>query len=216
MRQRWARYGNGYSRSVNAECAEADGRLPRTRAAESLGLSVRAFDTGCAEARYTATEWHHVGRYASEIYYYDCNALADDPAFWKGALSVSSPVKRAAITARLQAAREKARDEWRQRMAAQRDTSVYIASRREATRLNWELHCQRVCCGLRLGLATPTPGDTATLTQQRECAQWLAITRRGILLLPPCQERDRAVAALDQLARQWVHGWARRLGRLTA
>jgi hypothetical protein len=62
---------DSYSRSANAEAAETEGRLPRTRAAQALGVSVKAFDVGCARCGYTSTEWHHVGKYAMRVDYYD-------------------------------------------------------------------------------------------------------------------------------------------------
>lgn len=76
---------NSYSRSYNASNAEADERFPLTRAARFLGISVKAFKSGCEYAKYTTSEWHHVGKYANRVDYYDTKELAADPKFWKGA-----------------------------------------------------------------------------------------------------------------------------------
>src|ERR1039458_4330994 len=76
---------NSYSRSYNATAAEGEQRFPRTRAASFLGLSTAAFDAGCKKANYTTGEWHHVGKYANEVYYYDTTELRANPLFWLGA-----------------------------------------------------------------------------------------------------------------------------------
>tara|TARA_Y100001963_G_C6721964_1_gene419544 strand:+ start:225 stop:569 length:345 start_codon:yes stop_codon:yes gene_type:complete len=77
-------YSHGRGRSWNAEEAEQYGRYPRTRAAESLGVSVKAFRAGCIACEYVASEWHHVGKFASAVTYYDTEELKADPRFWKG------------------------------------------------------------------------------------------------------------------------------------
>ena len=90
-----------YSRSLNAENAEADGRLPRTRAAKHLGVSAAAFTAGCAAAGYVSTEWHHVGKYATMVDYYDTNELAENPDFWQGAATAyKAKAKQAELLAR--------------------------------------------------------------------------------------------------------------------
>lgn len=94
-----------YSRSHNAEVAEEEGRFPRTRAAAHLGLSVRAFDAACKAVGYRATEWHHVGKYANEVTYFDTAELVDNPDFWTAALAASSPAKRKQIAADFEAQR---------------------------------------------------------------------------------------------------------------
>ncbi len=76
---------NSYSRSYNAERAEKSGRLPLTRAAKYLGLSVAAFKGGCEAIGYQSNEWHHVGKYATQVAYYDTAELSEDYKFWKGA-----------------------------------------------------------------------------------------------------------------------------------
>lgn len=73
---------NSFSRSYNAECAENEGRLPRLRAAKELGISAKAFDVGYSSGDYTTSEWHHVGKYANKIDYYDTNEILIDFNFW--------------------------------------------------------------------------------------------------------------------------------------
>lgn len=77
-------YGNEWSRSANAQEAENNGRYPRTRAAAALGVSVKAFDAGRFACGYHTSEWHHVGKYANMVDYYDTNELRGDPQFWQG------------------------------------------------------------------------------------------------------------------------------------
>lgn len=88
-RRRSAYYGRNsgseYSRSYNASQAEENGRLPRIRAAKALGLSPAAFDAGRLAIRYRSSEWHHVGKFASVVDYYDTKILRGDPGFWIGA-----------------------------------------------------------------------------------------------------------------------------------
>jgi hypothetical protein len=100
-----------YSRSLGAEEAEKEGRFPRTRAAAALGLTVRAFDVACTAIGYYATEWHHVGKYANEVYYYDTEYLNENEEFWVAALAASSPAKRRKIQAGLYCAAARSRVE---------------------------------------------------------------------------------------------------------
>lgn len=64
-----------YSRSYNAECAEEDGRYPATRFKAVYGIDPRKV--------VAAHEWHHVGKYAARVDYFDIEdvmqALADMP-----------------------------------------------------------------------------------------------------------------------------------------
>lgn len=85
MKSAYYSKNNSFSKSYNAEYAEEDGRFPRTRAAAALGLSTKAFDAGCVRAGYVTSEWHHVGKYANKVDYYDTNELAANPLFWLGA-----------------------------------------------------------------------------------------------------------------------------------
>lgn len=58
---------NSYSRSYNAHVAEAEGRMPATRAAKAWGFK------SAAELRrwVTTSEWHHVGKFANAVDYFD-------------------------------------------------------------------------------------------------------------------------------------------------
>lgn len=64
---------NSYSRSYNAEVAEDEGRCPMSRAkiavAEQFGCS-QSVAKVALELVYDG-EWHHVGKYANEVAYYD-------------------------------------------------------------------------------------------------------------------------------------------------
>jgi len=98
-------YSHGRGRSWGAEEAEQYGRYPRTRAAEHLGVSVKAFRAGYAASDYTSNEWHHVGKYAAAIDYYDTHELQTDPKFWRGcAEEYKSKVKKAELEAKAQRA----------------------------------------------------------------------------------------------------------------
>jgi hypothetical protein len=73
----WARYGGGFSRSVNAEKAESQGRLPLTRAVDAVyqryhcrGRIPRRVIRSFLEQSWEG-EWHHVGKYAARVPYYD-------------------------------------------------------------------------------------------------------------------------------------------------
>lgn len=85
MKSAYYSRANSYSKSFNATQAENEGRFPRSRAAKELGLSLKAFDAGCAYVGYNSNEWHHVGKYANQVDYYDTVELGDNPRFWKGA-----------------------------------------------------------------------------------------------------------------------------------
>jgi hypothetical protein len=74
-RRRWV---NGKPRSMNAEIAEREGRMPLTRAVDAVYRNYN-----CRRHRITRKavrelleshwdgEWHHVGPYAHEIGYYN-------------------------------------------------------------------------------------------------------------------------------------------------
>ena len=70
---RWARYRNGYSRSANAEAAEVEGRLPLTRAIPVVAKVAGVTRAKAREALLAVHdgEWHHVGKYANKVQYYD-------------------------------------------------------------------------------------------------------------------------------------------------
>lgn len=89
-RRRWAYYNrnDSYSKSSRAEEAERNGRFPATRAAKKLGLSLKAFTVARHAIGHYASEWHHVGRYATPVNYFDTVALAKNPAFWRAAAEV--------------------------------------------------------------------------------------------------------------------------------
>lgn len=90
MKSAYYSRANSYSKSYNAHVAEREGRYPRTIAAKRLGLSVKAFDAGCEKIGYTPSEWHHVGKFATRVDYYDAAELGNNPLFWKGATTRSN------------------------------------------------------------------------------------------------------------------------------
>ena len=62
------------SRSRRAQIAESHGKEPATRAAKTWG-----FKSASALKKWVKTsEWHHVGKYASAVDYYDVSAWIDD------------------------------------------------------------------------------------------------------------------------------------------
>lgn len=79
---------NSYSRSYNASVAETEERFPLTRAAAHLGLSVASFKKGLEVSGIGTSEWHHVGKYASRVDYYDVSdesEIMNSLSFWNGA-----------------------------------------------------------------------------------------------------------------------------------
>jgi hypothetical protein len=65
---------NSYSRSYNAQCAEAAGREPASRAAKTWGFK-SAKDL---RAVVSTSEWHHVGKYANVVDYFDVQSWIDN------------------------------------------------------------------------------------------------------------------------------------------
>jgi hypothetical protein len=120
--------------------AEEEGRLPRSRAAARLGLSQKAFDAGCRAVGYVATEWHHVGRYAIRVRYYDTNFLAEDPAFWVGAATAYKAAKKRAEVA--DTLRRRKIEAFRKKLIAQRDCSRLVV--RANTSANWHRYVFRL------------------------------------------------------------------------
>lgn len=83
-------YSNGnfygeYGKSTRASEAEMEGRFSRSKSAAHLGISLKAFDAGCEHCGYRSTEWHHLGKYATPIDFFDTKELAADFKFWIGA-----------------------------------------------------------------------------------------------------------------------------------
>lgn len=150
---------DSFSRSFNAEVAESENRLPRSRAAAFCGLSVAAFDAGCRAVGYSPSEWHHVGKFAARVDYYDCEELASQPEFWAGAAaSYKSAKKRAEVLATVarwaEAERAAEVERFRARLIRQRDCTRPVA--RHNSRDRWHQRCRRA----RISPATPL-GDVA-------------------------------------------------------
>ena len=84
---------NSYSRSYNASQAEQEGRFPLTRAAQYIGLTRAAFLKGAEHADLKTTEWHHVGKYANKVDYWDVSSnseIYNSYKFWFGAMNKSN------------------------------------------------------------------------------------------------------------------------------
>jgi hypothetical protein len=87
MRNRWAYYSrsDSYSRSYNAEQAESEGRFPKSRFRAEIRKAIGSratprllrayYKAGAAIIERGTNEWHHVGRYASRIDYFDFSKL---------------------------------------------------------------------------------------------------------------------------------------------
>lgn len=84
---------NSYSRSFNAECAEEEGRLPLTRAAKAIGLSLNHFKETLKLANIKTNEWHHVGKFANRVDYYDTIEIRNNVNFWLAALKLAKTTK---------------------------------------------------------------------------------------------------------------------------
>jgi hypothetical protein len=68
---------HGEGRSLNARQAEVDGKMPLLRASASVAKSL-AITKAAARALVEAAgpcEWHHVGKYAARVDYYDTRAI---------------------------------------------------------------------------------------------------------------------------------------------
>lgn len=64
---------HGRGRSHNAEIAEGNGRFPASRIAKAIGRGVTA--AFIKEHAPHSGEWHHVGKYAAAIEYYDLETI---------------------------------------------------------------------------------------------------------------------------------------------
>lgn len=74
MRAAYYSRAGSYSRSYNACEAERAGRMPTTRASRAWG-----FRSAAALRRWVRTnEWHHVGKYANAVNYYDVERWLND------------------------------------------------------------------------------------------------------------------------------------------
>jgi hypothetical protein len=212
-RRRSAYYSrnDSYSRSANAEAAEAEGRLPRTRAAAALGVSVAAFDAGCAAAEYRSTEWHHVGKYATMVDYYDTTELEESVEFWQGAAAAyKSKVKQAELRARLPALLAKRKAErvkaFTAKLLRQRDCSVLVVSGRAASELRWAKLCQKAAADAGFdkysinGLVPPGNFSRLTATLAAMHLERQEADRQRAAEQQRRQERDRLHARTNEIA----------------
>ena len=206
------------SRSYNAEVAEDEGKLPRTRAAKSLGLSVAAFDAGCLVADYTATEWHHVGGYATLVDYYDCEALAEMPEFWEGAAAAyKSAARRAMVKARaadythraaLQAANERTAEliSFRRRLHNQWTSPVRVE--RYDSGKNWLVFVRRAFEAAKCGYG---PNDALPSIARGDMAGLAAkiTARQERLATPPAMTPERWAKRVRKALAEAGHSYPR-------
>jgi len=135
--------------------------MPRTRAAAAPGLSIRAFDAGCTAAAYVATEWHHSGKFAARVAFFDTAELMASPEFWSGASTAyASATKRAALLSRGDAAvqqeRAKRRAEFATMLAWQRTLVTPLPPQRKHR--SFESRQEEI---LRLYYASLSPADAS-------------------------------------------------------
>ena len=140
MRSAYYSRAGSYSRSHNAEVAEDNGRYPLTRAipvvATAAGVTQKV-----ARAALVAThdgEWHHVGKFANQVDYYDCAAAIDH---------LRPDLVRAAMI-----------EDFRQGLVEQRDCSRIV--QRHSSLHRWEERCRDAQIPHRL---TPRVGDVGEL-----------------------------------------------------
>lgn len=181
---------DSFSRSFNAERAEEENRLPRSRAAAHLELSVAAFDAGCAAVGYSPSEWHHVGKYAARVDYYDCEELAAQPEFWAGAAAVyKSAKKRAEVLATVErwaeAERQANVEKFRARLIRQRDCTRPVA--RHSAQSRWFDRCTRARISGRIPLGDVAAFRAAVAERRERDAQ---VAERAAQ-----RERDKAELA---------------------
>ena len=81
-------YKHGHGRSRNARIAESEGRAPLTRAAQAVAQSANCTQAVAKEAcRLTWDgEYHHVGKFAAEVEYYDVQRATVAAIVFKSAL----------------------------------------------------------------------------------------------------------------------------------
>lgn len=120
----------GRGQSHRAAEAKNDGRFPKTLAAKELGISVKAFDAGVKNSDIISTEWHHVGKFATPVPFYDTEEYRKDYKFWIG-VSTAYIGKKAefyreiANQCKIDAKLEKI-EKFKQWLERRRDCTVYV------------------------------------------------------------------------------------------
>lgn len=160
-----------YSRSANAENAECDNRFPRSRAAKFLGLNIKAFDAGVKACNYQVSEWHHVGKYATEVNYYDTEELANQKEFWEGA-SASYKTKKKQnevmflFQERIEQQRRDKIKKFKQKLINKRDCSKLI--KRHNSAYKWDQRCIKAGINWNIPIGDILAFRTAVATKQVE------------------------------------------------
>ena len=69
----------GYGRSLAAEKAEAEGKMPLTRATPTLAKMIGVTQKRARQIleEWGPCEWHHTGKYARRTDYYDVGLIAE-------------------------------------------------------------------------------------------------------------------------------------------
>jgi hypothetical protein len=153
MRSAYYSRANSFSRSYNAHVAEEQGRLPKSRAAKKLNISVPAFEAACKAINYFPTEWHHVGKYAKRVVYYDTDWLQSSQEFWENAANFyNSKIKKIFCQQKAENAKKFAAEQeeqnhrefvekFRQKLIQQRDCSREV--KKHNPHIAWKKRCQK-------------------------------------------------------------------------
>lgn len=84
MKATYLRFGRG--ESLNSLKAKNYGKFPLTGAAKDLGVSTSAFKAGISKADIIPCEWHHVGKFATAVDFFDTEECDNSYLFWIGAM----------------------------------------------------------------------------------------------------------------------------------
>jgi len=220
-RRRSAYYSrnDSYSRSANAESAEEAGRYPRTRAAAELGVSVKAFDAGCAAAEYRSHEWHHVSKYANMVDYFDTVELAESVEFWEGAAACyKSKTKQAELRAKvpelLEARKAERYAAFKARLVRQRDCTRPVLRGSNLTADNWRRYVKSAAGHYHIAPVVK-PGDFDGLRATIAAAKLEVARERLAAKLTPAPSRHPRTdwpQVFNRLGWQFWHGGTNWIG----
>lgn len=210
---------DSYSRSLRAELAEGDGKFPITRAAAHLGVSVKAFKAGCDAMGYRTSEWHHVGKYANMVDYWDTNECRSSVEFWRGAAAAyASKKKQAELIAIADAVwleqKEERIAEFKAKLERQRDCSKFVLRHHGCN--NWCKFAAKKCGGeytdlfRKIRIWQIPNGDMTALAFAIDAAQ-TALEQSAYAQWERC-ETHRIRTMEDQMRKTWLES---RLGEIT-
>jgi hypothetical protein len=127
-------FRHGEGRSLNGRAAEADGKMPLTRAAAHVAEEAQISQSSARKLLLAMQpcEWHHVGKYAAEVDYYDTGAalrlLSGNPDDYE------DTEQAIAVAAQIRDRMDRERAAW-QRVERRRQT---LAAKKEAERQGFE------------------------------------------------------------------------------